>query len=74
MKTALITGGAGYLGSHLCKALKKSGWKTIVYDLLTPEHTSYVDVIIVGDIRDSVTLSRTFEFYEIRFRYGFNHL
>jgi UDP-glucose-4-epimerase GalE len=63
MKTALITGGAGYLGSHLCKALKKAGWKTVVYDLKTPENTSYVDAIVIGDIRDSVTLSRTFEFH-----------
>lgn len=65
MKTALITGGAGYLGSHLCKALKKAGWKTVVYDLKTPENTSYVDAILIGDIRDSVTLSRTFEWYQI---------
>jgi len=30
MKTALITGGAGYLGSHLAKTLKKAGWKVVL--------------------------------------------
>jgi len=29
MKTALITGGAGYLGSHLAKTLKNAGWKVV---------------------------------------------
>jgi nucleoside-diphosphate-sugar epimerase len=32
MKTALITGGYGYIGSHVTKALKKAGWRTIVVD------------------------------------------
>jgi UDP-glucose 4-epimerase len=32
MKTALITGGAGYLGTHLAKALKQAGYTTICID------------------------------------------
>ena len=33
MKTALVTGGAGYLGQHLGKALKKAGYYTIGFDI-----------------------------------------
>jgi UDP-glucose-4-epimerase GalE len=31
----LVTGGAGYIGSHVCKALAKSGFKPVVYDNLS---------------------------------------
>ena len=42
MKTALITGASGYLGSHLAKTLKKSGWKVVGLDI---KHTDnkYLD-------------------------------
>lgn len=52
MKTALITGCAGYLGSHLAKSLKKSGWT--VFGLAHQRETKnpYIDMIEYGDIRD----------------------
>lgn len=33
-KNILVTGGAGYIGSHVCKALFQAGFKPIVYDNL----------------------------------------
>ncbi|HZL59281.1 MAG TPA: NAD-dependent epimerase/dehydratase family protein, partial [Stellaceae bacterium] len=33
-KTILVTGGAGYIGSHACKALAKAGYEPIAYDSL----------------------------------------
>jgi UDP-arabinose 4-epimerase len=35
MKTVLVTGGAGYVGSHCCKAFANAGWNVVVYDDLS---------------------------------------
>src|SRR5437588_4594203 len=37
-KTVLVTGGAGYIGSHACKALSRAGFLPIVYDNLCYGH------------------------------------
>ncbi len=39
MKTALITGGAGFIGSHLCERLIDEGWKVICMDNLVTGKT-----------------------------------
>ncbi|HKT86542.1 MAG TPA: UDP-glucose 4-epimerase GalE [Novosphingobium sp.] len=35
MKTVLVTGGAGYVGSHCCKAFSRKGWRVITFDDLS---------------------------------------
>jgi UDP-glucose 4-epimerase len=51
MKTALITGASGYLGSHLAKSLKQSGWKVVGLDI---KHTTnqYIDIMHYADVRN----------------------
>jgi len=39
MPNILVTGGAGYVGSHACKALAASGLKPIAYDNLLTGQT-----------------------------------
>ena len=34
MRTIFVTGGAGYVGSHCCKAFARAGWRVVVYDSL----------------------------------------
>ncbi len=56
----LVTGGAGYIGSHVVEELQKSGFTPIVYDNLSTGHAAAVpeDVQLVeGDIHD-VTFTR----------------
>ncbi len=55
MKTVLITGGAGFLGSHLSYSLIERGFKVISVDDLSHGNT--------GNLSDSVTSPR-FEFYQ----------
>lgn len=49
MRSALVTGGAGYIGSHLCATLKRAGgWFVFSIDTQAPYRLSGSDV--VGDI------------------------
>ena len=60
MKTALITGVSGYLGSHLAKALKLSGWRVAGLDL---RHTDnqYVDAFYPCDVTNQSDLYAIFD-------------
>ena len=42
MKKIIVTGGAGYIGSHTCKLLKKNGFDPITIDNLSTGHQSFV--------------------------------
>ena len=37
-QTILVTGGAGYIGSHVCKALAQAGYRPVAYDNLVQGH------------------------------------
>jgi len=58
----LVTGGAGYIGSHTVKALRQQGAAAIVFDNLSAGHlaaTSCASAIVQGDIHDTALLRRT---------------
>ena len=62
----LVTGGAGYIGSHACRALSRSGFQPIVYDNLTTGHRHFVaGELVVGDLLDQEKLARTFAEHDI---------
>lgn len=61
-KTALVTGGSGYLGSHVCKLLKQQGWKVHLLDLRRPDH-NYYDFLHIQDICNFDGLKRIFWCY-----------
>jgi UDP-glucose-4-epimerase GalE len=53
-RQVLVTGGAGYVGSHAVKALRAAGYGVTVYDNLSAGHREAVlgAPLIVGDIAD----------------------
>src|SRR5665647_826524 len=61
----LITGGAGYVGSHTCKALAARGYLPISLDNLVYGHPWAVQwgPFIKGDIADSLVLDQIFSKY-----------
>jgi UDP-glucose-4-epimerase GalE len=49
----LVTGGAGYIGSHMVRHLRESGYEACVFDNLTSGHRDAVagNQLVVGDLR-----------------------
>jgi UDP-arabinose 4-epimerase len=57
----LVTGGAGFIGSHICKALSRAGMIPVTYDNLSTGHADSVrwGPLIRGELGDAVALRRT---------------
>lgn len=76
----LVTGGAGYIGSHTCIELLAAGYTPIVFDNLCNSSTASLDRVkqitgekitfIEGDIRNAELLNQVFQKYDI---YGVIH-
>jgi UDP-glucose-4-epimerase GalE len=66
MLNILVTGGAGYIGSHACKALAAEGYKPITYDNLSRGHRWAVQwgPLEEGDTADSPRVRELLEKYE----------
>lgn len=62
MATILVTGGAGYVGSHCCLALARARHKVVVYDNLSNGHARFAKwgPLEQGDIRDAARLREAF--------------
>jgi UDP-glucose-4-epimerase GalE len=63
----LVTGGAGYIGSHAVKALKAAGFEPIIFDNFSTGHRRFVDGTrcVEGDVRNASDLDRVFSAYRI---------
>ena len=67
MTAVLVTGGAGYVGAHACKALSKAGYTPIAYDNLSTGHESFVrwGPLVRGDIRDDASLREAIRRHDV---------
>jgi len=66
-QSILVTGGAGYVGSHACKALAKAGYLPVVYDNLSRGHRQAVQwgPLVEGDLHDCARLAAAFRAHRI---------
>lgn len=62
MQTVLVTGGAGYIGSHACKALRAAGYLPVTYDSLVTgwEEAVKFGPFEQGDLLDRARLDEVF--------------
>lgn len=63
----LVTGGAGFIGSHCCKALAVAGRRPVVYDDLSRGHADAVKwgPLVQGDLRDTAGLAEALRAHRI---------
>lgn len=67
MPKVLVTGGAGYVGSHVCKLLAAKGIEPVIFDSLKNGHSEAVrwGPLITGDIRDKPAIRDALQRHEI---------
>ena len=74
--TVLVTGGAGYIGSHACVTLIEAGYEVVVLDNLcnssrvslqrVEQICGVAPVFVEGDVRDAQALDQLFQSYDIQ--------
>jgi len=75
MKNILLTGGAGYIGSHTAVLLVERGFNVILFDNLANSNKNIVNIIgtitgvlpilVIGDVRDTLLLTQTINQYKV---------
>jgi UDP-glucose 4-epimerase len=67
MGTILVVGGAGYIGSHMVKALLAQGYQVVILDNLSTGFRELITggIFIKGSLGDSVLLDRIFKEHRI---------
>lgn len=65
-EVVIVTGGAGYIGSHACKALHAAGFVPVTYDSLEHGHQEAVKwgPLEVGELENTAALDRLFDEYK----------
>jgi UDP-glucose-4-epimerase GalE len=62
----LVTGGAGYIGSHCCRALAAAGYHPVTYDNFSTGHRAFVTgSLVTGDLLDKAALAKAFTQHDI---------
>lgn len=63
----LVTGGAGYIGSHAVKALRKNGFEPLIFDNFSTGHRDFGNGcrLIEGDLGNPEDLKRVFQDYPV---------
>lgn len=64
----LVTGGAGYIGSHIVRDLGEKGFEPVVYDNLSTGNRENIlcGQFVHGDLKDTALLKKTIQDYDIK--------
>ena len=67
MSTVLVTGGAGYIGSHAAQALRAAEHTVVVFDNLSAGHAAAVGdaTLVEGDVRDTAQVEATLRRHQV---------
>jgi UDP-arabinose 4-epimerase len=62
-QSVLVTGGAGYIGSHACKALARAGYRPVVFDNISRGHREAVNwgPLVEGELADRARVAAALE-------------
>lgn len=65
-RTILVTGGAGYIGSHVCYLLKKQGWNPVCFDNFSTGHRWAVKYgpLVEGDLLNQIDIKQAIKDYK----------
>lgn len=63
----LVTGGAGYIGSHTVRALQRAGYEPLIFDDLSTGHRDFVveTALIEGDLRRRDDIRQVFDRFPV---------
>jgi UDP-glucose-4-epimerase GalE len=66
-RAILVTGGAGYIGAHCCKALSEAGYIPVCFDNLSTGHRGFVKwgPLVVGDVSDTQRVADAIATHEV---------
>lgn len=66
-RAILVTGGAGYIGAHCCKALSEAGYIPVCFDNLSTGHRGFVKwgPLVVGDVSDTQRVADAITTHEV---------
>ena len=67
-RCVMVTGGAGYIGSHTCKALAAAGWTPVAFDNLSCGHRWAVrwGPLVHGNLADTALIQQTLRRHQVQ--------
>jgi len=66
----LVTGGSGFLGSHVADALTEAGHEVSIFDVRPSPYLSEGQNMIIGDILDQSALERTVDGFDVVYHFA----
>eukprot|EP01029_Cantina_marsupialis_P015873 TRINITY_DN350249_c0_g1_i2.p2 TRINITY_DN350249_c0_g1~~TRINITY_DN350249_c0_g1_i2.p2 ORF type:complete len:107 (-),score=24.22 TRINITY_DN350249_c0_g1_i2:1153-1473(-) len=66
----LVTGGSGFLGSHVCDALSDAGHEVTVFDMTPSPYLRVDQKMVTGDLLDVETMSKLIDGKDVVYHFA----